>query len=44
MSAEAQRMSKFGASGKAKQASVSSLEKIVSGKKRKKKRNKRAGC
>ena len=36
MSAEAERMNKFGASGKAKQASVPSLEKVVSGLKEKK--------
>ena len=36
MSAEAERMNKFGTSGKAKQASVSSLEKVVSGLKEKK--------
>ena len=36
MSGEAERTNKYGASGKAKQASVSSLEKVVSGLKEKK--------
>ena len=36
MSAEGERMNKFGASGKAKQARVSSLQKVVSGLKQKK--------